>query len=233
VITLADLLARPQQVHRSIEGTLVNMGLGADALAFIDANVGPSSRTLETGAGTSTMLFALKGSQHICITPSADEIEMIRDYCNSNGIDTRRLTTICAPSERALPALESEPLDLVLIDGRHGFPAPMIDFFYTAGKLKIGGYLIIDDVELSPCRYLRDLLAEQPEWGLVTQLSRSTVFQKLAEGSEWTDWTHQPYVIRNSVPSRTRQVISHLRKGELSTLGRKAWRRVVTGRRNR
>jgi hypothetical protein len=108
----------------------------------------------------------------------------------------------------------------------------MIDFFYTADKLKLGGYLVIDDVELSTCRYLRDLLAEQPEWQLVAQLSRSAVFRKLEEGSEWTDWTHQPYVLRTSMPSRTRQVITHVRRGEFSTLGRKVWQKVAVGRRN-
>lgn len=232
MITLADLLAKPQQLHRSIAGTLVNMGLSADALGFIDAHVGPQSHTLETGAGTSTVLFALKGSQHICITPSAQEIDMIRDFCRANGIDTTGLTSICAPSEHALPTLETEPLDLVLIDGRHGFPAPMIDFFYTADKLKVGGHLVIDDVELSTCRYLSNLLAEQPEWQLVAQLSRSAVFQKLAEGSEWTDWTHQPYVLRTSTPSRARQVITHLRNREFTAIGRKVWRRVAGGRRS-
>jgi Methyltransferase domain len=233
VITLADLLAKPPELHKSIAGNLVNMGLSADALGFIDAHVGPESHTLETGAGTSTILFALKGAKHICITPSAEEIDMIREFCRANGIETAGLTPICAASERALPTLETEALDLVLIDGRHGFPAPMIDFFYTVGKLKVGGHLLIDDVELSTCRFVRDLLAEQPEWRLVAQLSRSAVFQKLAEGSEWTDWTHQPYVVRTSTPSRARQVITHLRNREFSAIGRKVWRRVAAGRRNR
>jgi hypothetical protein len=229
-MTLAGLLAQPPQLHRTIEGDIVNMGLSDDALAFVDMHVGPTSRTLETGSGTSTILFALKGAQHISITPSSEEIGLLKEFCAANSIDTTRLTFICEPSELALPKLVTEPLDLVLIDGRHGFPAPMIDFFYTAGKLKVGGHLIIDDVELNTCRYLRDVLAEQPEWRVIAQLSRSTILQKLAEGSEWTDWTHQPYVLRSSVPSRASQLVDHVRKGEFSALGRKLWRKLAGGR---
>jgi hypothetical protein len=232
-MTLASLLAHPPQLHRTIEGDIVNMGLSGDALAFIDEHVGPQSRTLETGSGTSTVLFVLRGARHICITPSTEEVALLKDYCEANGIDSSRTSFICEPSELALPKLEAEPLDVVLIDGRHGFPAPMIDFFYTAGLLKVGGYLIIDDVVLDTCRYLRDVLAEQPEWEVTANLSRSSVLRKLAEGSEWTDWTHQPYVVRSSAASRTSQVMTHLRKGEFAELGGKVWGRLARTRHRR
>ena len=44
--------------------------------------------------------------------------------------------------------LPPEPLDFVLIDGGHGFPTPMLDWFYGAGRLRRGGVAVFDDVQL-------------------------------------------------------------------------------------
>jgi hypothetical protein len=45
--------------------------------------------------------------------------------------------------------VELDPLDLVLVDGSHSFPQVFfIDWFYTAGALKIGGHLLVDDVHV-------------------------------------------------------------------------------------
>ena len=58
----------------------------------------------------------------MCITPDAREADRIRQYCGDHGIDTSLLTFHHQPSERVLPKLDLEPLDLVLIDGSHSFP---------------------------------------------------------------------------------------------------------------
>lgn len=217
---LATLLANPPDLHRSAAGEPMQMGLASEMLEFITTHVTAGARTLETGAGTSTIAFAMCGAQHVAITPSHQEIKILKCHCADHGLRAEAITFICEPSEHVLPTLESDPLDLVLIDGRHGFPAPFIDFFYTAGPLKLGGYLIVDDVHLSPCRYLRDLLAEQPQWRLEQELPyRSAIFQKLADGAEWMDWTHQPYVTRNSgVPTQLQVAVDDLRRRDYATL---------------
>ena len=66
--------------------------------------------------------FAMRCAHHMCITPDAREADRIRQYCGDHGIDTSLLTFHHQPSERVLPKLDLEPLDLVLIDGSHSFP---------------------------------------------------------------------------------------------------------------
>jgi hypothetical protein len=39
-------------------------------------------------------------------------------------------------------------LDLVFIDGSHGYPLPVIDWFYGAGLFRRGGVVVLDDVQL-------------------------------------------------------------------------------------
>jgi hypothetical protein len=43
----------------------------------------PGMKTLETGAGLSTIIFAGSGCQHTCIIPDEKLAYRIRDYCRS------------------------------------------------------------------------------------------------------------------------------------------------------
>jgi hypothetical protein len=231
-MNITELIENPPPIHRPAGEEFVYMGLAPQVLTFIDSRITADSHTLETGSGTSTILFAMKGTHHTVITPAAPEFERIKDFCRSQNIDTGKIQFVCEPSAHALPRLDQTPLDLVLIDGLHGFPSPFIDFFYTAGRLKIGGLLVIDDIQLQPCAYMRDVLAEQPQWRCEADFSpRSIVFQKLAEGTEWGDWTDQPYVFRNSgynTSTPASRLITHIQRGELSIIAKKIKRRLLS-----
>lgn len=248
---LTDVLNDPPKPHEDGRGGFMVMGLTEPALRFIYENVDESCVTLETGCGLSTVVFALKGSRHTVIAPAPDEFEITKTYCRERGIPTGQIDFIAEPSQTVLPALESPPLDLVLIDGGHGFPAPYIDWFYTAGKLKRGGLLVVDDVWLWSCQMLRDFLAEQPQWEFVAEYEgRSAVFKKLEDGSEWLEWTQQPHVARGgrlkyvggelrldepaaAAPDSTAlgRALGDLRRGDFRAVGRKIARRVLGPRR--
>jgi hypothetical protein len=192
-VTLPEVLRASFRVHDSApEGGV--WSLDEPTLAFLHQHVGAGMRTLETGVGMSTVLFALRGARHTCVVPVPAEVERVRAYCARVGVATDGLTFVVAPSEEALPGLTLRDLDVVLIDGRHGFPAPMIDWYYTAPMLRTGGCLLLDDTQLWPVRMLRDVLVAEPEWQLVCQLPRTAVFRKLADGSERKEWSEQRHV---------------------------------------
>lgn len=238
-MNLNDVLNDPPRPH---EGMV--MGLTEAALTFIYENINDQCNTLETGCGLSTVVFALTGSRHTVIAPAPSEFEVTKSYCRERGIPTDQIDFIAEPSQKVLPALESPPLDLVLIDGGHGFPTPYVDWFYTAGKLKKGGFLIVDDVWLWSCQILRDFLNEQPQWKLVEEHGgRTTIFRKLEDGSEWLEWTEQPLPARggrikwidgkviydqphaNNL-SAIKRALADLKRGNLKILGAKIARRV-------
>jgi predicted O-methyltransferase YrrM len=192
----------------------VSLQASADVLGAIDAAVGPGSCTLETGAGLSTVLFALRGARHVCITPAAGEVARIRAYCETHAIDLARVRFEVARSEHVLPRLDLPALDLVLIDGGHGFPTPFVDWCYTADRLRVGGVLVVDDVHLWTGAVLRDFLAEEPGWALRDEFAmRAVVFEKTAPLPELPEWFAQPYVARRS-----------RRGGAVGRLVRRAWR---------
>lgn len=193
-----DLLNNPPKLHSDRSGKPISWGLSDEVLHFIDKHVDAASKTLETGAGVSTILLALKGVEHICIVPSVDEVDRIKEYCMRHRISTGKINFQIDRSENALPRLQLNGLDLVLIDGRHAFPTPFIDWHYASAGLKGGGVLIIDDTQLWTGRILREFLLSEPEWKLKKDFSRTAVFVKLQGGSHSKEWNQQPFVVRNS-----------------------------------
>lgn len=188
-----------QSLTRNVHaGGGADLTISREAAAYIATIGGPEIQSLETGAGLSTVLLAQQGGKHICITPSADEIERIKAECSARNISTERVEFICLPSEMALPGRDLPPLDVVLIDGGHGFPVPLIDYYFSAGALKIGGLLLVDDVHIWACAILVKVLREDPAWEQVTNVGhRTVVFRKVGE-FRYQEFCDQPYVVRHT-----------------------------------
>jgi hypothetical protein len=230
-MNLEAILADPPRVHGG--GTLFK--LGSAALRLIDATVTEQSRTLETGAGISTILFALRHTEHTSVVPYAEEADRIRAYCVENGIQIDKLRFEIGRSEEVLPRLAPSGLDLVLIDGRHGFPTPFIDWYYTAEALRIGGLLVVDDTQLWTGEVLKKFLQAEPEWRLEHDFHPQTcVFRKLADGSSSKSWTEQEFLVRKTAHlarlnrlrsrvGRVRRAATLVRGGHFGEIARKVF----------
>jgi hypothetical protein len=111
-----------------------------------------------------------------------------------------------------LPRLEPRPLDLVLIDGAHGFPYPVLDWWFLAPRLRVGGLLVVDDAYLPPVGALADFLRGQPSWEVAAIPGRRTVvFRKLAEAEPGADWSGEGRLSFRYLPPlrRARAAIEH------------------------
>jgi hypothetical protein len=169
------------------------LGLGWAALEWLERNVQPGMTTLETGSGSSTVIFAARGARHVAISPMPDEHEQIRAYCADEGISTDDVRFIAESSETALTGTwEPEPLDVVLVDGSHVFPFPVLDWYFTAAHLRVGGYVLVDDAYQPSVNILARYLRESSGWRLEEVLGyRTPLFQKVADDflpSAWDDF---------------------------------------------
>ncbi len=227
---VAELLLDPPSLHRDGTGRVTTWRLADDVLRFLDSTVTSDSRTLETGEGVSTVLFALKGATHVCVSPNEYSVQRIREFCATHDIRTDRVVFTMTPSDVALPGLRQLDLDLVLIDGGHGFPIPFLDWHYTAQLLKVGGYLIVDDTQLWTGQVLREFLVTEPEWEIHLDLHpRSVIFRKKSDGGEGKEWTQQPFVVSRSnlsEPSSLSKAWDLARKGQMRSLASKVRRKV-------
>jgi len=199
-MTPEDFYADPPRVHADDSGRVhAEWALTAETLRFLQRTVRRGDRTVETGAGVSTVLFALLGSWHTAITPEAAEASRIQRYCQQREIPDERLMFEIGLSQDVLPKWPGESLDLVLIDGSHAFPVPFLDWYYTAGRIRLGGLLVVDDTRLWTGRVLSDFLLAEVAWDQVIALDNSAVFRKTREFDPVASWVRQPYVTGRSL----------------------------------
>jgi hypothetical protein len=232
MITVAELLADPPKLHAFTPSAATPQGMFAagelinrwklsdEELLFISKHIGEGSKTLETGAGCSTVLFTLMGARHTCIVPDKPLTERIVAYCQQKGIPTSKLNFIVDVSEKALPSLAEREFDLALIDGRHGFPQPFLDWYYMAEALKVGGYVVIDDLHVWVCETLMNLLLAEKDWKLAHESLGGCAFEKLGNGTQNNDYENQPFVARHSrqfsLSAKGRYLANLLRRGNYS-----------------
>jgi len=187
--------------------------------------------TLETGTGASTVVFAASGARHVAISPAPMEHEEIAVYCGEQGIDLSGVRFIEQPSHLALlHDWQPEPLDIVLIDGAHRFPFPILDWFYTAPHLRKGGWVLVDDAFLGSVNVLVSFLRSDPSWSLEGVFGeRTACFRKLGDEAEKYDWLDSPFDNRwnfDYLPPLSRIIASARHRlfqvGPLQTLVRRA-----------
>src|SRR5262249_50238627 len=117
------------------------------------------------------------------------------------AIDVRAFQAVVSRSQDYLPTAELPRLDLVLVDGDHAFPAPFVDWYYASARLKVGGLMIVDDIQIATGGILAAFLAVQPKWETVlVRPERFAVYRKQTELPRLDYWMSQPF-LRNSYPT--------------------------------
>jgi predicted O-methyltransferase YrrM len=212
------LLADPPAVHAMAAGPDADIGLWStdrDCYVLLAETVRPGMHTLETGSGLSTVLLAAAGADHTCVTPSAEEAGRILAYCELHALPTEHLHFELGPSDEVLPRLfGGPPVDLVLVDGSHGYPTPMIDWFYAGSRLTPGGLLVLDDVALPAVRQLCSFVDRDPRFTVHRRTAKWVAYRALAGGPLRQDWFEQPFYTSptpaglRSVPGRAARRIA-------------------------
>ncbi len=192
----SDLLSFHPQLHQDEHGEPISWAIGDDVLSFIAEHAFEGGRTMETGAGMSTIVFANSKCVHTAIAPSREEFDKIRTFCEMHNIDLGQTNLVEGFSETVLPRLlDNYELDLFLVDGRHAFPSPYLDWYYGARMLRVGGMMVVDDTQLLTGAVLRDFMTEDGFWEIVVDFSKTTVFRKIRDGFESVEWNQQPYIM--------------------------------------
>jgi hypothetical protein len=213
---LGDLFADPPLVHDRPDGARSHVWHTEPACyRFMAGVVSPTSRTLETGCGVSTAMFAGLGTDHTAIFASQEEADALLAWCKRRDVSTDRLTLLLQFSSVALPTLTG-PVDLFLIDGAHSFPAPVIDWFYGGQLLVKGGVLVVDDAQLPAVALLLEFLDADPRWDAVAGDDKWRAYRRLSEGSLVEEWVRQSFWRSPRRPGLGQRAAGRLRR----TLGR-------------
>jgi hypothetical protein len=187
---IARLIKDNPQFHQYNGGDFTSWALHPDTLRFIYSILTPGMSTLETGCGHTTVVFSIAKTKHISITPDLKEAERVKQYCAELDLG-KDITFIIESSDIALPCNPLIPatLDFIIIDGAHRFPFPIIDWYYTAHRLKEGGIICVDDFKMPSVRILYDFLCIEDEWESIETVHNTAFFRKLRKpsitGADW------------------------------------------------
>jgi predicted O-methyltransferase YrrM len=198
------LVAAAPSFHGWHETVFRNLALDEPALRLILDNVRPGDRTLETGVGHSTVVFALAGARHTSVAPRGLEFGRVQEWCAAHGVDTGTVTFVAGLSQDVLPALPADPLDVALVDGDHAFPIPFLDWFHAATRLRVGGLVIVDDTQIRTGALLRAFLDSEVaagRWQRRAALERTVMFEKRAHHVlDPRGWVGQPFCALDDAP---------------------------------
>jgi methyltransferase family protein len=184
---------QPPQIHKS--SPIGCWMTDVSCYRFIGNVLAGDARTLETGCGVSTVLFTKWSAEHTCVVPSEDEAEQCAAYLDDHGIDRTHVSFAVGFSDEVLPRLEPSPLDLILVDGSHAFPAPIIDWYYAGSRLTAGGVAVIDDLQLPSVRLgLSRFLEQDPRWRRVGKTPKWAAYQRSVDGSLREEWVAQRFL---------------------------------------
>jgi hypothetical protein len=188
VMSIEKLIQNNPQFH-VYKGSLTSWAIHPDTLAFLYDLLEPGMSTLETGCGQTTVVFSAAGTKHICITPDSGEADRVKQFCATLGLP-QNISFLIESSDVALPCSELIPavLDHVFVDGAHGFPAAIIDWHYTARRLRLGGVLGLDDFRMPSVRILYDFLCIEREWELIKIVRNTAFFRKIRELQGINNW---------------------------------------------
>lgn len=201
--SIGAVVADPPRVHGGAPGGV--WGTSSDCYQFMAQHLPENAVTLETGLGISTVLFALWSTRHTCVVGSSDQVDALRTYLSDHQYPADHVSYEIGTSDRVLPNLTLEPLDLFMIDGGHGFPVPAIDWYYGSQTLRAGGIVVIDDIQLpSVDDFLVRFLKLDPRWTPVGGDHKWLAFRKEGDFSLSEEWSEQAFLGRRRQPAVTR-----------------------------
>ena len=116
-MTLDEMLRNPPKVHEwGAPNDFSYSGFAREFYTRIAEHINATSSTLETGAGISTVVFALRQARHTCIAPDAPEFGRLKAYCAEHGIATDCIDFQPMRSDEFFRLWQPRALDLVLIE---------------------------------------------------------------------------------------------------------------------
>lgn len=201
-VDLDRIIANYPSFHVDPNGSPWFLGISGNNFKYMHSLLRPEMTTVETGAGFSTLAFIAAGCRHTAICPAGKSenqgIEQrIRSFCSDFGLDHSTFTYWDACSQDVLPQFNEE-IDFAFVDGFHGFPIPIIDFYYLSRKLKVGGVLAIDDTNIWSGEVIAKVLMMDSDWEFLSEQDGKTSYLRRIGKFRDKEFSQQPFVLANS-----------------------------------
>jgi predicted O-methyltransferase YrrM len=159
-------------------------------------------QSVETGCGASTILFSKYSEHHTVYTydDKAEENSSVNFVLEHPEFRADKVKWIFGPTQRTI---FSDPLDhdvdMILIDGPHGYPFPELEYFAFYKRLRPGGILIVDDIHIPTIYNLYKFLLQDDSFYSHGVAATTAFFQRSnspAFDMESDGWKLQRYLVQ-------------------------------------
>ncbi len=174
VVTLNEICRRIAEVAPGLHsaGTFSPRTLEAIARSAGKRQIRHSA---ETGSGASTLLFSHLSQRHtvFALDGGSGSIAGVR---RSPLLHPNVVTFVEGPTQATLPHYRfTDKLQLVLIDGPHGYPFPDLKYYFLYPHLETGALLVLDDIHIRSVHNLFQFLRRDAMFEL-NEVVQTTAF---------------------------------------------------------
>jgi hypothetical protein len=187
----------------------------------------PIRNSAETGSGASTLLISHLSGHHTVFASDGGS-GSVSNVRRSPLLRPNVVTFVEGPTQATLPRhCFTDKLQLVLIDGPHGYPFPDLEYYFLYPHLEAGALLILDDIHIPTVHNLfqflrRDAMFELDRVVQTTAFFTRThapTFDPLGDGWWQQNYNSRPLLrytwrdeIRKLVPASMRRSLSRMKR---------------------
>ncbi len=140
---------------------------------------GPFQRTVETGCGGSTIVLSNISECHIAFAIEGENLT-ITELRKHPDLRAGSVTFVEGETRDTLPDYQMPgELDLILLDGPHAYPLPQIEYGYLSPHLRVGGWMVLDDIQIPSVHELFRFLQQESTMALEEVAVRTAFFRRL------------------------------------------------------
>ena len=173
---------------------------------------GPFQSSVETGCGGSTIVLSHASDRHIAFAIEGTD-RTIGDLRQQEDLRAENVIFVEGETKDTLPRYAFDgALDLVLLDGPHAYPLPQVEFAYLFPRIRIGGWLVLDDIQIPSVYELFRFLKQESTVRLEEVVVRTAFFRRVSTAEHGPDgWTLQGMnrhtILRYSWRDRLRRLL--------------------------
>lgn len=153
---------------------------------------GPFRSSVETGCGGSTIVLSHASDHHIAFAIEGTD-QTITELRKQRDLRTENVIFVEGETKDTLPGYQFEgEVDLALLDGPHAYPLPQIEFAYLFPRIRLGGWLVVDDIQIPSVYELFHFLEKESSVELEEVAVRTAFFRRISAVEHAPDgWTSQ------------------------------------------
>jgi precorrin-6B methylase 2 len=173
---------------------------------------GPFQASAETGCGGSTIVLSHASHRHTAFAIEGND-RTLTELRKQTDLRSENVIFVEGETKDTVPAYQFEgEMDLVLLDGPHAYPLPQIEFAYLFPRIRLGGWLVVDDIQIPSVYELFHFLEKESSVVLEEVAVRTAFFRRVSAPEHGPDgWALQGMnrhtILRYSWRDRLRRLL--------------------------